>query len=114
MKVRIAHWSGQVETRVENETVLNDSAMGCRSGCGACCIAPSISSPMPKMPRGKKAGERCLHLLPDLRCELFGLPERPAVCVSLRPEPKMCGTTREEALRVLAEMEAATSPPIFT
>lgn len=24
--------------------------MDCRSGCGACCIAPSISSPIPGMP----------------------------------------------------------------
>ncbi|HFY5777145.1 TPA: YkgJ family cysteine cluster protein, partial [Salmonella enterica subsp. enterica serovar Typhimurium] len=27
--------------------------MDCRSGCGACCIAPSISSPIPGMPYGK-------------------------------------------------------------
>ncbi|MCC6439509.1 MAG: YkgJ family cysteine cluster protein, partial [Rhodanobacteraceae bacterium] len=26
--------------------------MSCRSGCGACCIAPSISSPIPGMPNG--------------------------------------------------------------
>ncbi|MDW3636530.1 YkgJ family cysteine cluster protein, partial [Vibrio sp. Vb0667] len=24
--------------------------MDCRLGCGACCIAPSISSPIPGMP----------------------------------------------------------------
>ncbi|MDP3170542.1 MAG: YkgJ family cysteine cluster protein, partial [Polaromonas sp.] len=24
--------------------------MNCRPGCGACCIAPSISSPIPGMP----------------------------------------------------------------
>ncbi|HNV09555.1 MAG TPA: YkgJ family cysteine cluster protein, partial [Dokdonella sp.] len=29
--------------------------MSCRSGCGACCIAPSISSPIPGMPNGKPA-----------------------------------------------------------
>ncbi|MCR3872443.1 YkgJ family cysteine cluster protein, partial [Pseudomonas aeruginosa] len=27
--------------------------MQCRAGCGACCIAPSISSPLPGMPAGK-------------------------------------------------------------
>lgn len=26
--------------------------LDCRSGCGACCIAPSISSPIPGMPDG--------------------------------------------------------------
>ena len=30
--------------------------MNCREGCGACCIAPSISSPIPGMPHGKPAG----------------------------------------------------------
>ncbi len=65
---------------------------------------------MPRMPHGKKAGERCLHLLEDLRCELFGQPERPAVCVSLRPQPSMCGASREEALKILTELERATKP----
>jgi Fe-S-cluster containining protein len=27
--------------------------LACRSGCGACCIAPSISSAIPGMPQGK-------------------------------------------------------------
>jgi Fe-S-cluster containining protein len=30
--------------------------MDCRAGCGACCIAPSISSPIPGMPDGKLWG----------------------------------------------------------
>ncbi|MGR5456700.1 YkgJ family cysteine cluster protein, partial [Vibrio alfacsensis] len=30
--------------------------MDCRLGCGACCIAPSISSPIPGMPNGKPSG----------------------------------------------------------
>ncbi|NYZ53719.1 YkgJ family cysteine cluster protein, partial [Escherichia coli] len=29
--------------------------MECRPGCGACCTAPSISSPIPGMPDGKPA-----------------------------------------------------------
>ncbi|MBF7801077.1 YkgJ family cysteine cluster protein, partial [Klebsiella pneumoniae] len=29
--------------------------MECRTDCGACCIAPSISSPIPGMPQGKPA-----------------------------------------------------------
>jgi len=84
--------------------------MDCRSGCGACCIAPSISSPIPGMPHGKPAGVKCVQLLPDYRCALFGQPERPAVCVSLRPTQEMCGANREEALTLLATLEFATAP----
>jgi len=84
--------------------------MDCRPGCGACCIAPSISSPIPGMPHGKPAGEPCVQLLPDYRCALFGKPERPAVCVRLRPTEEMCGATREEALMFLAKLEFATAP----
>ena len=46
--------------------------MECRSGCGACCIAPSISGPLPGMPNGKPAGEHCLQLMSDMRCAIFG------------------------------------------
>lgn len=60
------------------------------------------------MPHGKPAGERCIQLLPDLRCALFGKPERPAVCVSLRPNEEMCGTSREHALLFLDELERVT------
>jgi hypothetical protein len=84
--------------------------MDCRIGCAACCIAPSISSPIPGMPTGKAAGVPCVQLDPDGRCRLFGLPERPQVCVNLRPQPSMCGASREEALATLAAMEAATRP----
>ena len=34
----------------------SDGPMPCRDGCGACCIAPSITSPIPGMPHGKPAG----------------------------------------------------------
>lgn len=87
-----------------------EQSMVCRPGCGACCIALSISSPIPGMPRGKPAGLRCLHLTVDLRCAIFGLPERPAVCGSLRAEPAMCGDDREQALKFLAQLEADTQP----
>ena len=82
--------------------------MDCRSGCGACCIAPSISSPIPGMPEGKPAGVACVQLLADFRCALFGRPERPAVCASLRPTDEMCGGNRLEALAFLAKLELAT------
>ncbi|HEU4670679.1 MAG TPA: YkgJ family cysteine cluster protein [Dyella sp.] len=82
--------------------------MDCRTGCGACCIAPSISTPIPGMPHGKPAGVRCVQLDEANRCRLFGRPERPAVCASLRPEPAMCGDHRDHAMRWLTRLEAAT------
>jgi len=62
------------------------------------------------MPLGKPAGVKCVQLLPDYRCALFGKPERPAVCVSLRPTDSMCRATREEALEYLAGLEIQTRP----
>ncbi len=64
------------------------------------------------MPHGKPAGVPCVQLLPDLRCALFGRPERPAVCVSLRPMEEMCGASRAEALDFLAALELATAPAV--
>ena len=84
--------------------------MSCRSGCGACCIAPSISSPIPGMPHGKPAGVRCVQLTEDYRCAVFGKPERPDVCARLRPAFEMCGVDRDEAMTLLGAMEEATSP----
>jgi hypothetical protein len=62
------------------------------------------------MPDGKPAGVRCVQLTDDNRCRLFGQPERPAVCVNLRPMKEMCGETTEEALVYLAYLEQATAP----
>ncbi len=85
-------------------------SMPCRPHCGACCTAPSIASPIPGMPHGKPAGMPCVQLDDDLRCRLFGTPERPAFCASLRPEPGMCGESRDEAMALLAALETATRP----
>jgi uncharacterized protein len=82
--------------------------MACRGGCGACCIAPSISSPIPGMSNGKPAGVRCVQLTADNRCAIFGDPRRPQVCARLQPEPAMCGGDREHALRWLSALEKAT------
>ena len=84
--------------------------MKCRVGCGACCIAPSISSAIPGMPEGKPAGVRCVQLTNDNRCKLFGRPERPAVCNQLRPSEDMCGHSSHEALIRLMHLERATAP----
>ena len=86
--------------------------MICRSECGACCIAPSISSPIPGMPHGKPAGVPCIQLDEQLRCRIFGQPERPACCSSLQASQEMCGEKREDALIWLTRLEALTAPAI--
>ena len=82
---------------------------GCRPGCGACCIAPSISSVIPGMPQGKPAGVRCAQLTPDNRCGIHGLSGRPAVCEGFPADAEHCGSDREDALRRLAELERLTA-----
>ncbi|MBT0720620.1 YkgJ family cysteine cluster protein [Tatumella sp. TA1] len=84
--------------------------MECRSHCGACCIAPSISSPIPGMPQGKPAGVRCVQLGNDNHCLIFTSPLRPAVCGGLQPHREMCMDSREAALIYLLDLEAATAP----
>lgn len=84
--------------------------MDCRSHCGACCIAPSITSPIPGMPHGKPAGLPCVQLRDDFGCAIFGRADRPAVCVSLRPSAGMCGSDRDVALQHIAWLEQATAP----
>jgi hypothetical protein len=60
------------------------------------------------MPHGKPAGVPCVQLLPDMRCAVFGRPERPAFCASLRPSEEMCGESRDAALAFLALLERQT------
>jgi Fe-S-cluster containining protein len=76
----------------------------CRTHCGACCIAPDISSPLPEMPHGKPAGVPCIHLDKDFRCLLFGKENRPKVCIDFRPEPTICGNSRKEALEIISSL----------
>ncbi len=82
--------------------------MNCRIGCGACCIAPSISSPIPGMPDGKPAGVRCIQLTSDNKCRIFGLDTRPKVCESLMPTNEICGISTEEALAFWDTLESLT------
>ncbi|HDR2717316.1 TPA: YkgJ family cysteine cluster protein [Enterobacter roggenkampii] len=84
--------------------------MQCRSDCGACCIAPSISSPIPGMPQGKPANVRCVQLSEDNLCNIFGSTLRPRVCASLVPSLDMCAANREEALIYLIRLEEETAP----
>jgi hypothetical protein len=95
---------------VKRESPFHAADHACRPDCGACCIAPSISSPIPGMPHGKPAGVRCVQLGDDLRCAIFGQPERPACCSGLQPQTDMCGTDRGEALAWLTQLEIQTQP----
>jgi hypothetical protein len=60
------------------------------------------------MPAGKPAGERCVQLTAENQCRIFGRPDRPAVCGSLRPSAEMCGAHRDEALAALQLLEQQT------
>lgn len=82
----------------------------CRARCAACCIAPSITSPVPGMPHGKPAGVRCVQLTGDEACALFGDPRRPVFCSGLKPSEEMCGLTRGHALAFLTRLETLTAP----
>lgn len=85
--------------------------MECRVGCAACCIAPSISSAIPGMPNGKPAGVRCVQLTDGGRCQLFGQPERPAICRDFRATTEICAAGPERALEILGEWEKVTAGP---
>lgn len=84
--------------------------MDCRSDCGACCTAPSVSSPIPGMPDGKPANTKCVQLADNNQCKIFTSPLRPKVCANLQPSSEMCGTTRQQAMDYLIYLEAATAP----
>jgi uncharacterized protein len=84
--------------------------MICRKGCGACCIAISISSSIPGMPAGKKPGVRCINLFEDNTCSIHGAKDYPVVCANLKPSREMCGKTDVEALAYLARLEELTRP----
>ena len=86
------------------------SKFECRKNCGACCIAPSINTPLPGMPKGKPAGVPCVNLDSDMRCKIFNSPERPAFCASLQPSAEMCGSCKLDALNYLTELEELTRP----
>jgi hypothetical protein len=62
------------------------------------------------MPGGKPAAVRCIHLTADLLCAIWGRPGRPAVCTAFPFKADHCGSTRGEALQLLAELERLTCP----
>ena len=81
--------------------------MECRQKCGACCIAPSISSPIPGLLDGKPAGVRCIHLQDDYSCRIY--EDRPKVCRDFQAEEIVCGNNRQEAMVILSRLEKESS-----
>ena len=82
--------------------------MECRLGCGACCIAPSISSAIPGMPNGKPAGVRCIQLDENNLCKLFGDSTRPKVCSAFKATVDVCAHSRNEAMTIISYLETIT------
>lgn len=84
----------------------------CRAGCGACCIAISISSPIPGMPHGKPAGTRCVNLTDEGLCGIFLSPDRPRVCGSFQASTETCGGNAQEAFDLITMWETLTAPEL--
>jgi len=97
-----------IQTDAGDQAQPIEQTEGCRPGCGACCIAPSISSAIPGMPNGKPAGVRCQQLDDDNLCSLFGDSRRPEVCEQFAFDRMICGTSRHEALETLSWLEGHT------
>jgi Fe-S-cluster containining protein len=75
--------------------------------CGACCIAPSISTVIPGTGRNKPAGIKCVHLSQEMRCMIY--PSRPTVCREYTPTVELCGKSFSEAISRLTRLEILTS-----
>lgn len=80
--------------------------MNCNQ-CGACCIAPSISSIIPETGKNKPAGTRCVHLSPEMKCSIY--EKRPAVCSNFTPTPELCGKNFSDAFANLEKLEILTA-----
>ena len=84
--------------------------MQCRQGCGACCIAPSITTAIPGMPEGKPEGMRCVQLDDNNLCKIFGQPSRPEVCLVFQATEDFCGDSNELAFQRLTLLERDSAP----
>jgi uncharacterized protein len=83
--------------------------MNCRKGCGACCIAISISSPLPNHPNGKPAGVRCKNLTEYFTCSLWLDPiTMPKICKSFQADIELCGNSYLEAVNLINKWEELT------
>jgi hypothetical protein len=63
------------------------------------------------MPKGKPGGVRCIHLTESLQCNIFTSPDRPRVCDGFKAERLFCGSSREEALKILSNLEGVPYLP---
>ncbi len=57
------------------------------------------------MTNGKPAGVPCIHLDDQMRCKIFNHPDRPVTCYNYKAEIQFCGNTREEAFKILDQLE---------
>jgi hypothetical protein len=64
------------------------------------------------MPYGKPAGVRCVHLLDNFKCAIYTYPDKPKVCTDFMAEPEFCGSTREEAMRILFSLSEEPPTPL--
>ena len=85
--------------------------MQCRENCGACCIAPTITSELPNMPEGKPSGVYCANLDKEtLKCTIWGKDNYPKFCGAYQACEEICGQSREEALSNIFHLDEITQP----
>jgi uncharacterized protein len=56
------------------------------------------------MQAGKPAGVRCVNLMDDYKCAVYNDPAYPKVCAGFNAEMEFCGSSREEAMRILGSL----------
>ncbi len=59
--------------------------------------------------QGKPAGVRCVHLSVEQLCQLFGQPQRPAVCSDFKADIEVCGNDQADAIRLIGWWEQMTA-----
>jgi uncharacterized protein len=59
--------------------------------------------------RWQPAGERCVQLSVDNLCSIFGRPERPPVCSGFAADVEVCGSSSQEAIRLIGWWEQMTA-----
>jgi len=85
--------------------------MRCRANCGACCIAPTITSELPNMQDGKPSGVYCANLNPEtFACNIWEKDNYPDFCRKYKPCEEICGSTKEQALTNIYYLDEVTSP----
>lgn len=60
------------------------------------------------MPLGKAGGVPCSQLDEQRLCRLFAIPQRPEVCRRFTADTEYCGSSSEEAMQRLEELERLT------